>query len=101
MEVDFSRLVGFDWDAGNLTKSLTKHKVTIQEAEEVFADAGVQVLDDPVHSVDEARWKAFGKTAAARLLVVSFTIRGVLLRVISARPMNRRERKVYEQKSSP
>ena len=99
VDVDFTTLTGFDWDAGNLTKSLTKHKVTIQEAEEIFADPGVQVLDDPAHSLQEPRWKAFGTTTAARLLVVSFTIRGALLRVISARPMNRKERKAYEQKT--
>ena len=99
MDVDFTTVTGFDWDAGNLTKSLTKHKVTIQEAEEIFADPGVQVLDDSAHSLQEPRWKAFGTTTAARLLVVSFTIRGALLRVISARPMNRKERKAYEQKT--
>ena len=45
VDPDFSRLTGFDWDTGNLTKSLTKHKVTRQEAEEIFADPGVQGTD--------------------------------------------------------
>jgi uncharacterized DUF497 family protein len=100
VDPDFSRLIGFQWDAGNSTKSLTRHHVTTQEAEEIFADSNLHVLDDPAHSRTEMRWKAFGATSAARLLTVSFTVRGMLLRVISARPMNRKERKIYEQKTS-
>ena len=101
MPFDFSNVTGFQWDGGNATKSLTKHRVTSQEAEEVFADPGLKVLEDKAHSAGEPRWKAFGITAATRFLTVSFTIRGAFLRVISARPMNRKERKAYEQKDTP
>jgi uncharacterized protein len=100
VEVNFGRLTGFEWDAGNATKSLTKHRVTAQEAESVFADPNVLVLDDLVHSTPEVRWKAFGTTPQRRYLVISFTIRDPLIRVISARPMNRKERKIYEQKKT-
>ena len=100
MQVDFGKVTGFQWDAGNVKKSLTKHRASVQEAEEIFADPNVQVLDDPGHSEAEMRWKAFGTTSAARLLVVSFTVRGSLVRVISARPMSRKERRIYEQKAS-
>lgn len=100
VEPDFGELVGFQWDAGNSTKSLTRHRVTCQEAEEIFAHPNVHVLDDPAHSGDEPRWKAFGQTTASRFLTVSFTVRGLLVRVISARPMNRKERVVYEQKTA-
>jgi uncharacterized DUF497 family protein len=47
--------------------------------------------------VAEKRWAAFGKTDSGRLLVVIFTRRGNLLRVISARNMNSKERKFYEE----
>ena len=100
MELDFAKLSGFEWDAGNSRKSLTKHHVSAREAEEVFADPRVCILDDPAHSKNEPRWKVFGSTTDARLLVVSFTVRGLNVRVMSARPMNRRERQVYEQKSA-
>jgi uncharacterized protein len=100
VEPDFRQLTGFEWDHGNAAKNQTKHRVTQQEAEEVFADPFVQVLDDQAHSVAEPRWKAFGKTMASRFLTVSFTVRGSLVRVISARPMNRKEKKVYEQKNA-
>jgi uncharacterized protein len=97
VEPDFGKLTGFDWDEGNSSKSLNKHRVTTREAEETFSDPKVKVLDDPSHSAAEFRWKAFGRTHAARKLVVSFTVRGSLVRVISARPMNRKERRIYEQ----
>jgi uncharacterized DUF497 family protein len=97
---DFAKLTGFEWDDGNATKSLTKHRVTGREAEEIFGDPGVRILHDPAHSGDEARWKAFGRTLDSRCLTVSFTVRGSLVRVISARPMNRKERKVYGQENA-
>jgi uncharacterized DUF497 family protein len=42
-------------------------------------------------------WAAFGHTDDGRLLVVVFTKRGTLIRIISARDMNRKERKFYEE----
>ncbi|HUB25999.1 MAG TPA: BrnT family toxin [Tepidisphaeraceae bacterium] len=100
MEPDFGKSTGFDWDAGNSSKSVNKHRVTTREAEEAFSDPSLKVLDAPGHSAAELRWKAFGKTHAGRMLVVSFTVRGSLVRVISARPMNRKERGIYEQEAT-
>ena len=48
---------------------------------------------------NESRQCAFGRTDAGRLLAVVFTVRGSLLRVISVRPMSRRERRGYGQAS--
>jgi uncharacterized DUF497 family protein len=61
-----------------------------------MGNAGL-VLDDPGHSTNEKRWAAFGKTDSSRLLVIMFTNRNTLLRVISAREMNHKERKYYEE----
>jgi len=54
-------------------------------------------LDDYKHSIYEKRWAAFGKTDYGRKLTVIFTIRGNLIRVISARDMNQKERNFYEK----
>jgi uncharacterized DUF497 family protein len=54
-------------------------------------------MEDSEHSAEERRWAAFGKTDATRFLVVIFTKRERLVRVISARDMNRKERKFYEE----
>ena len=54
-------------------------------------------MADPKHSPDESRSYALGQTNAGRPLFVVFTVRGTLIRVISARVMHRNERAVYER----
>jgi len=50
---------------------------------------------DVAHSDLEDRWFVLGQTDTGRELFVVFTIRGESIRVISARDMSRKERKVY------
>lgn len=95
MKHAYSAFSGFDWDDGNRDKNL-KHEVTNGESEQIFFNEPLIVLDDAVHSVAEDRYAAFGKTDSGRTLVVIFTMRGQKIRVISARDMNRKERKYYE-----
>jgi len=98
MEKLFEQFSSFQWDKGNIDKNLIKHNVENWECEQVFFNRPLLVLDDPEHSVSEKRWAAFGKTDADRLLVVMFTKRNDLVRIISARDMNKRERKFYDGK---
>src|SRR5437867_150901 len=86
----FPKIEGFQWDEGNSSKNWTHHQVSQTEAEQVFLNRPIVVAGAPF--VGEARELAFGRTDAGRLTVV-FTMRGSLLRVISVRPMSRRERK--------
>jgi len=97
METGFEKFAGFEWDQGNSSKNLLKHQVEDWECEQVFFNEPLLVLDDPKHSLVEKRWVAFGRTDGGRLLVVIFTKRGKLLRVISARDMNRKELTFYEE----
>ena len=87
---------GFEWDEGNADKNWEKHGVADFECEEVFFNEPVVVEHDPKHSQREHRYYALGRTDLDRLLFVAFTVRRRLIRIISAREMNRRERKVYE-----
>src|SRR5437867_1593106 len=57
----------------------------------------VNTFDDPEHSVDERRFITVGYSARGRLLVVSHTERGEVLRIISARLATPRERKRHEK----
>jgi uncharacterized DUF497 family protein len=93
---------GFDWDEGNANKNWFKHKVTPSECEQVFFNQPLVVQDDLKHSNNENRYFALGQTDLRRTLFVIFTVRNNLIRVISARDMNRKERKVYndEQKNT-
>ena len=94
----FEQFSGFQWDRGNIDKNLTKHNVENWECEQVFFNRPLLVLDDPKHSASEERWAAFGKTDSERFLVVIYTKRNNLIRIISARDMNKRERKFYDEK---
>jgi len=97
--ISFDQIAGFEWDSGNSRKSADKHDVSQAEAESVFFNNPLIVVQDVKHSEREQRLSALGKTSQDRLLHVSFTLRqsGMMVRVISARDMNRKERKVYEQ----
>ena len=93
----FEGLTGFEWDAGNAGKNWERHSVSQAECEQLFLNRPVLIVGDVRHSGHEARYFALGFTDTGRFLTVVFTLRGALLRVISARPMNRREQRVYEQ----
>ena len=96
MKLQIRGLIGFQWDGGNWRKSELRHGVAMAEAQEVLLnDPLCQV--DPRHSDHEQRYVALGATSEGRRLFVSFTIRQNRVRVISARPMSRKERAVYEK----
>ncbi|MCC4310435.1 BrnT family toxin [Alcanivorax marinus] len=97
--IDWAYVAGFNRDEGNFRKSAEKHGVGQSEAEEVFFNEPLLLLEDAKHSQTEARFHALGKTDDGRLLHITFTLRqsGTLIRVISARDMHRKERAVYEQ----
>lgn len=99
--IDFERLVGFQWDAGNARKSADKHGVTQAEAEQVFFNEPLLVAGDIGHSRSERRYHALGVTKAGRQLHVTFTLReqNTRIRVISARDMHRKERARYDREA--
>ncbi|HXM43310.1 MAG TPA: BrnT family toxin [Bryobacteraceae bacterium] len=86
---------GFDWDEASLRKNWDRHGVTPEEAEDVFFQEPLIIRSDLHHLKSEKRYYALGQTAAGRRLFAAFTIRGDLIRVISARDMNRNEGKLY------
>ena len=96
--IDLSRITGFNWDEGNSRKN-DKHSVSMAEAEQLFFNAPLLVLDDVVHSQNELRLHALGVTDDGRRLHITFTLRqtGQFIRIISARDMHRKERAIYEQ----
>ena len=97
--IDWGSIVGFDWDAGNDTKNLLKHRVEKSEAEQVFFNRPLIVAIDSKHSLAESRFSALGTTSEGRRLFVAFTIGGdgTLIRVISVRDMTRRERAIHAE----
>jgi uncharacterized DUF497 family protein len=99
--MDLRKVVGFEWDDGNARKSFNKHGVDRVEAEQIFFTTPLFVVSDPGHSQGETRLHALGKTWGGRFLHVTFTLRAddTRIRVISARDMHRKERRLYEEKT--
>ncbi|MDI5932812.1 BrnT family toxin [Halomonas kalidii] len=97
--INWARVTGCDWDEGNSRKNVEKHGVGQSEAESIFFNEPLLVLEDARHSQAEARFHALGETDDARQLHITFTLRqdGTLIRVISARAMLRKEGAAYEQ----
>jgi len=89
---------GFEWDEGNKDKNWLKHKVSNSECEEIFFNQPLIVHFDKNHSKSETRFYALGHTDLTRKLFIVFTLRNRKIRVISARDMSRKERKIYEAK---
>ena len=87
----------FEWDPKKAETNKRKHGVTFQEGATVFGDPLAITYADPDHSEDEGRLITFGLSTQKRLLVVSHAHRGSRTRIISARSMTRKERKIYEQ----
>ena len=94
--VSLPEFKGFDWNEGNADNNWESHRVSPREAEQVFFNRPLIVADDVKHSGTERRCFVLGQTDDNRPLFVAFTLRGDLIRVISARDMSRRERKVYQ-----
>lgn len=96
--MDFSIIDGFQWDKGNAEKNWIKHQVSAAEAEQVFFNKPLIIIDDSTHSTKtEIRYKAFGKSTTGRKLAVIFTVRGTKIRPISVRAMHKKEKLAYER----
>lgn len=90
---------GFEWDEGNAVKNWIRHQVTQGECEQVFFNEPLIVASDEKHSEKEKRWFVLGQTDSDRLLFLVFTIRKNLIRVISSRDMNKKEREIYNEQA--
>ena len=93
-------IVGFECDQGDARKN-EKHGVSQGESEQVFFDPQLLIVADVNHSTHEPRYHVLGMTLAGRRLHLTFTLRERMtrIRIISARPMHTKERRLYEQQS--
>jgi uncharacterized DUF497 family protein len=95
----FKNASGFDWDKGNRDKNFLKHRVTNEECEEVFFDPRKRIIRSELRIGREKRYLLMGRTGKGRSLFIVFIIRRNKIRVISARDLNRKERRFYEEKN--
>jgi uncharacterized protein len=87
----------FEWDPRKAAANLLQHGVSFEEAATVFQDPLAKIHDDPDHSTTERRDIIVGHSLQHHLLLVSFTDQGSKIRLISARPVTRQERRDYEE----
>ncbi len=97
MASTLENFAGFEWDEGNSNKNWYGHRITDAECEQVFFNSPLMTAVDKGHSKTERRFQALGRSDSGRRLFVAFTIRKTLIRVISAREMNKTEERRYEE----
>jgi len=91
----------FEWDPYKAKQNLQKHKVSFEQAAEVFLDPLAISVYNGEHSLDEDRWITIGKDQTNLILVVIHTfleenIDNCRIRVISARKATKKEVKQHE-----
>lgn len=92
--------ISFDWDQWNVQKNEIKHGVSRLEAESAFYDPRHRLFQERKHSTPrEPRYVLYGRGLESRVLMVGFTVRRNRVRIITARPASRKERRIYEARS--
>jgi len=89
--------VEFEWDSAKAASNRRKHGVPFEEAQSAFDDPNVETFDDLGHSDTEDRRIAIGISGRGRLLIVSYTMRGRVIRIISARRATKAEAENHGQ----
>ena len=87
----------FTWNPEKDAVNRRKHAVGFREAASVLEDPLSTTYPDPAHSRGERRYVTIGRSRLGRSLVVAHADRGNTIRIISARPATRRERRFYEE----
>ena len=87
----------FEWDPAKAAANLAKHGVSFEEAQTVFDNPLAVIFDDEIHSLEKPREIVVGHSDRNRVLLVGFTERAAMIRIINARRATPRERKAYEQ----
>ena len=86
----------FEWDEGKALKNAKKHRVSFEQAQQVFDDPRAVPFEDLEHSTDdETRYVMIGMSSIG-LLLVSFTYRDAVVRLISAHRTENWMVKIYE-----
>lgn len=85
-----------EWDAGNSTKSQTKHRFSTGDVHSILDGPVVFAgrIVEPAHQ--EPRYLLLGMTVGGRGAALVFTRRGDKLRPISCRAMRKNEREAYD-----
>jgi uncharacterized DUF497 family protein len=81
------------------TANFSKHKVSFEVARRAFADAFAIEREDTTEDYGEVRYNLLGMVGG-RLLFVAYTMRGEIVRIISAREAEPYERRLYHEENA-
>jgi len=86
--------MSYEWDPNKEKSNYKKHRVKFADAVGVFEDENAITIEDD--HAKEDRFITIGMDFLSRILVVVYTFRDIVIRIISARKATARERKMYE-----
>ncbi len=95
-------MMNFTWDAQKATANVKKHGVSFELAVRIFADPFALSHQDRIEN-GECRWQTVGLVNGYLVLLVAHTLeenndnKTEIIRIISARRADSKERKRYEQ----
>jgi hypothetical protein len=90
--------IRFEWDDDKAEANIINHTgITFFEAATVFGDPLSVICDDDEHSIGERRSLTIGRSDRDRILIVSYTERNDVIRIISARKAEPKEIRAYEK----
>ena len=87
--------MNYQWDPKKAKSNYKKHGVRFADAVGVFEDDNAITISDDHERED--RFITIGMDFLSRILVVVYTFRDIVIRIISARKATARERKMYEE----
>jgi uncharacterized DUF497 family protein len=87
----------YQWDPNKAKSNLKKHGVSFADAVGVFEDENAITIPDEHESED--RFITIGRDFLSRILVVVYTFRNIVIRIISARKASAHEKKIYEEQN--
>jgi len=87
--------VNYEWDPNKAKSNYKKHGIRFVDAVGVFEDENAITIEDNYQKEDP--FITIGRDFLSRILVVVYTFRDVVIRIISARRATARERKMYEE----
>lgn len=90
----------FEWDQRKAASNLLKHGVSFEAARAAFDDPFAVEWEDVRHDDAEPRFILLAEVKG-RILVVVYTWRGDFVRLISVRPAEPFERRLYYENSEP
>ena len=90
--------MSYEWDPKKARSNYKKHRVKFADAVGVFEDENAITIEDD--HAGEDRFITLGRDFLRRILIVVYTFRGIIIRIISARKATAREKQEYEEKEN-